>query len=191
MRNRTGQLRAFTLIELILVMMLMTIIAAEVVPLLHNFTMGRRTSNVASRILNMTQYAHTEAISEGRVYRLNLDPNNGQYWLTAENNGQFVSPGSDYEQKSQIDSNMKLQVDIATPVIPVTEQDTQLNLGLNANNSRSAQLSPTAQDVEFQPSGRTDPAHIILSDNLGTKIEIACTSPTELFRILPKDEMTR
>ncbi len=190
MRNRTSQLRAFTLIELILVMMILTIITAEVVPMLHTFTVGRRTSNIASQILSLAKYAHTQAISEGRVYRLNLDPTSGQYWLTAQSNGDFVAPSSDYGQKYQTDSNVKMQVDITPPVVPITEQDAQLNLGLNMNG-KSNQQSPTAQYVEFQPSGRTDPVHIVLSDNLGTRIEIACSSPTELLRILPKDEMTQ
>jgi hypothetical protein len=39
--------------------------------------------------------------------------------------------------------------------------------------------------VEFQSTGRTDQADIKLTDRLGKMVEVACTSATDVFHILP------
>jgi hypothetical protein len=36
--------------------------------------------------------------------------------------------------------------------------------------------------VQFQPTGRTDPATIQLTDNSGRSVEISCPTPTDTFR---------
>src|SRR3954470_17536541 len=74
---------AFTLLELILVMLILTLIVGLVVPSLRRFSQGRNLGYAATQITAMANYAHTQAISQGKPYRLNLDPGNGTYWLTA------------------------------------------------------------------------------------------------------------
>src|SRR5260221_3978229 len=75
--------RGFTLLELVLVMLLLTLITGLVVPALRNFSRGRNLGYAASQMTAMANYAHTQSISQGKPYRLNLDVNNGTYWLTA------------------------------------------------------------------------------------------------------------
>jgi type II secretion system protein H len=181
-RNR-NQSRAFTLIELIMVMVIMTIVVGLIAPSLRGFAMGRRTYNTASTILSLTQYAHSQAISEGRIYRLNFDTSARAFWLTADNAGTFSAPNNDYGQRFTTETNATLQVNITPRVIPLNQQDA---LAQGPTRSRNVQVEPY---IEFQPSGRADPAKIYLRDNLGTTIEIACESATEQFRIVPAAEM--
>jgi len=162
--NRRPSNFAFTLIELILVLAILAIVVAVVAPNFRNFTAGRNTQNTATHILAMTNYARSQAITQGRSYRLNYDGDARSLWLSAGNDG-TSSPTGDFGTPLVIADGITIDTDIPT-------QD-------------------TGQYVEFHPSGRTDPATIHLSDRFGTTIDIACSSATEMFRILPAAEVGR
>src|SRR5262245_32345834 len=83
-RARRRHRRAFTLIELILVMALLMIVAAVSFPSLRNFFQGRSLDSEARRFLSLTRYAQSRAISEGIPMVLWLDAREGTYGLQAE-----------------------------------------------------------------------------------------------------------
>ena len=57
--------RAFTLIELILVVVLLATLVAVVAPSLFGSSRGRELGNQATAVLAATEYARSEAISQG------------------------------------------------------------------------------------------------------------------------------
>ena len=68
-----------TLLELVLVMVIICTILAMAAPSLRGFFTSRETSDAAAQIVALTHLARSQAITEGRVYRLNLDvPDNSQ-----------------------------------------------------------------------------------------------------------------
>src|SRR3954469_22536616 len=75
---------AFTLLELILVMTILTLVVTLLAPSLRGFGIGRANHNAATMVVSLAKYARTQAASEGRTYRLNLDPQSRAFWLTAE-----------------------------------------------------------------------------------------------------------
>lgn len=156
----------FTLIELILVLAILAIVAAAIIPSLRVFGVGRSTNNLASLIVSLANYSRTQAVAEGRTYRLNLDPSSREIWLTADNNGSFEPPTSDLGKRFPAAEGVQLWSDVAA-------------------------RPPDGQYIEFHASGRTDPAKIRVTDKLGGTIEVACTSATELFRILSPEEAGR
>ena len=79
-----GRLKAFTLIELILVMTVLTIAASITAPALANFFRGRTLDSEARRILALTRQGQNRAVSEGLPMELWLDTQQGQYGLEAE-----------------------------------------------------------------------------------------------------------
>ena len=67
-------------------MLLLTLITGLVMPALRNFSRGRNLGYAASQMTAMANYAHTQSISQGKPYRLNLDVNNGTpYGIPADN----------------------------------------------------------------------------------------------------------
>lgn len=154
--------RAFTLIELILVLVILAIVAAAVAPSLRAFGVGRSNQDAATMVLAMADYARTQAASEGRPYRLNVDPQKGTIWLTVQDNGIFDAPTSnDFGKPFSIPDGSRITTDM-----------------------------PQRTDgcySEFQPGGRVEPAKIDITDKLGNQVEIAAASATELFRILPQN----
>jgi len=151
--------------ELILVMLIIAIAAALLAPSLVSFQAGRANNDSATLILSLAGYARTQAVSQGRTYRLNLDLSKNAVWLTAGNAGVFTGLTDDYGQQFPISAASQMKTDIA--------------------------LRADGQYVEFQSNGRTEPAKIWLTDKYGRTVEVACDSSTEMFRIVPTAEMSQ
>ncbi|HSU68525.1 MAG TPA: GspH/FimT family pseudopilin [Tepidisphaeraceae bacterium] len=160
----SGCHRGFTLLELILVMAILAVVVAMVAPSLSVFANGRQTNYAASRIVSMAEYARTQAINEGRIYRLNFDPSARACWITAQNGPVFQDTSSDLGGRAEASEGVIIRTDI--------------------------QAQSDGMYVAFRPDGRTDPAKIFISDKQGRELEIACLSSTERFRILRPEEMT-
>ena len=164
---------AFTLLELVLVMLIITIVVGAVAPSLRGFTMGRSARNTATRILTMTQYARTEAISQGRVYRLTYSPRQRAFWVDYST----LAGDNSENQRSAPDADMAPRLDV----------DERLSI-----DTKDMSTSSTGnQYVEFRPSGRSDPASIVITDQSNAQIEVACSSATEMFRIVADAERTK
>lgn len=109
--SRSTDLRrgAFTLIELILVMTMMLILLSLAGPSLGRFFRGRALDSEARRLLSLTRYAQTRAVSEGVPMIVWLDPQRGRYGLEAEYtfSGTIDTRAVDYA----LDSGITLYVD--------------------------------------------------------------------------------
>jgi prepilin-type N-terminal cleavage/methylation domain-containing protein len=75
---------AFTLVELILVMALLTIVMAVAAPSLARFFRGRDIETEAGRFAALTRYGQSQASSLGRPMVLWVDPQEGCYGLDEE-----------------------------------------------------------------------------------------------------------
>src|ERR1035441_8861833 len=76
--------RAFTLIELILVMALLTIVISLTAPKLSRFFHGRTLDSEARRLLALTRSGQSRAVSEGVPMDLWVDAELGMFGLEAE-----------------------------------------------------------------------------------------------------------
>jgi prepilin-type N-terminal cleavage/methylation domain-containing protein len=203
MRRRPRQSSGFTLIELILVLVIIAIIAAIVMPSVSAFSAGRSSQNTALQMVVLANYARAQAAAEGRIYRLNFDTTKGTYWLTAQNGGTFSPPLNEYNQTYQLPTGVQWDVELTAKVgtlltVPADEQQvaTQMSSSISQPSGQQNYLLQVQHQngnyIEFDPSGRTDPATIKLTDvRRGGTVEVACLSATELFHILTPQEMTR
>ncbi len=82
--ERWGAQRAFTLVELILVMALLVVMLGYVAPSLSHFFRGRNLSSEARRLLALTRYGQSRAVSEGIPILLWVNPKLGTYGLRAQ-----------------------------------------------------------------------------------------------------------
>jgi prepilin-type N-terminal cleavage/methylation domain-containing protein len=76
--------RAFTLIELILVMALITIVVSVSLPSLKGFFKGRDLDSEARRFFSLTRYASSRAVAEGVPMELYVDTAQKLYGLRAQ-----------------------------------------------------------------------------------------------------------
>ncbi len=76
--------RAFTLVELILVMALLGVVLAIGAPSLGRFFQGRVLNSEVHRFIGLTRYAQSRAVSEGIPMVIWIDPEEQTYGLQAE-----------------------------------------------------------------------------------------------------------
>jgi type II secretion system protein H len=93
-RSRSSSIgfRAFTLIELILVMALLMIVLAVSAPSLQGFFKGRNLDSEARRLYSLTTYAQNRAVSEGVPMLVWFDTRQNTYGLRAASSYMQVDP---------------------------------------------------------------------------------------------------
>jgi prepilin-type N-terminal cleavage/methylation domain-containing protein len=198
MRGTRTKTPGFTLIELILVMVIIAIAAGIVAPALATFTAGRAIDNLSRQILALAQFAQTQSISEARTYRLNFDETSRQYWLTADNGaGTFAALKGDFSTRYTAPDGLRIKVDV-TPqpntnllTLPNVQQQQVPQTGVALNGQQSGAAGAIMQNlhtqgavyIEFQSTGRTDPATITLTDSTGHTKQVVCATPTEMFQV--------
>ena len=99
--------RAFTLIELILVLALLVIITSISVPAMSKFIRGRALDSEARRMMSLMHAAQSRAVSEGSPVMLWLDDKTGTYGMAAETSGQN---GDAKAEELTVDSTLRLAV---------------------------------------------------------------------------------
>jgi type II secretory pathway pseudopilin PulG len=183
--------------ELILVMLIITIMAGILAPSLGRFTAGRAVNNFGRQIVGLSQYARAQAISEARVCYLNFDA--AKVYLTIDFPGAKGKPLLDLGAPLSVPvpTGLRMQMvqnaDTPQPVMllpwpadfqpQVRVQPNQLLDGTSVGAGSIWVFPQSNAFVQFQPTGRTDPATILLTDNSGHKVQVVCDLPTDRFHI--------
>jgi len=149
----------FTLLELIVVMVILSTVLAMAAPSLRGFFGSRQTHDTAAQILALTQFARSQAISEGIVYRLNFDTQQRTYWLTAQRSGTFEIPQTGFGQVFTLPKDMVMELE------GIDEADKEMFLA-------------------FTPQGTVTAGTIRLIDRRGRALEVMCPTVTESFSIV-------
>ena len=149
-RSRSNKQQvAFTLIELILVMALLMIVLAVSAPSLQGFFKGRNLDSEARRLLSLTKYGQSRAVSEGIPMLLWVDWKQKSYGLRAA--AGFVEP-DDKAVEFTLDKDLKIET-----------ENRVLQPGTVSQNDRIIGNLPT---IRFLPDGsisETSPYTIKLS----------------------------
>ena len=148
--------KGFTLLELVLVMVIVCTMLGIAAPSLQGFFASRRTHDAASQIITMTRHARSQAIIEGRIYRLNLDTDEGSYKLTVMDQGAFRELFNEFGRTFLLPDGTKIELE-------------------KENEDESQQY------IDFFQNGSTEPGTIRLIDRRGDIYEITCASPTEQY----------
>src|ERR1041385_1056727 len=111
--------RAFTLIELMIVMALLLIVVSVAFPSLKNFFRGRNLDSEARRVLSLTRYAQSRAISEGVPMVLWIDARQRTYGLQAQT-GYTVTDSKAIEY--DLAEGLEIEVSAPPPMISTVSQ---------------------------------------------------------------------
>lgn len=151
--------RAFTLVELILVMAILGAVLGAAAPALSRFFQGRTLHSEARRFLSLTHYAQNRAVAEGAPMVLWINPTDRTYGLRAE---------SSYATEDV----RAVQFELAQSI--VIEPD--LPLRTSAPNSlgawrQTAVIARNQPALRFTPDGFIDPISperiVIREEHLG------------------------
>ena len=158
-RKQHGADAGFTLLELILVMVILSTVLAMAAPSLRGFFTSRKTHDTAAQILSLTQYARSQAVTEGIIYRLNFDTLENTYWLTSQQEGVFE------ELDIEFGRTFTLPKDIVMELEDLDKDEGQLF-------------------VKFTPQGMVTAGTVRLIDKSGRALEVTCPTVTESFSII-------
>jgi prepilin-type N-terminal cleavage/methylation domain-containing protein len=159
--RRNSGAGGFTLLELVLVMMIMALIMAVAAPSLAGFLRGRRSANAAGQILALGQYARTQSVSSGVVYRLAVDTTTQTYQLLVQRGAEFILLGNEFGRIHEMPVGVTAQWQSTGGEIPGY--------------------------AEFYPDGRVACGILDLTDPDGRVVELGCRSETETMRIINED----
>jgi type II secretion system protein H len=141
--------RGFTLIELIFVLALLAISAVFVASRMGAFFRGRALNFEARRILSLTHYAQSRAVSEGVPVILWVNPADSTYGLTIQSS--FNEPDGDtHAIKYTVDSSLTLEV--PQGVVAATSEQDDEKLGTTIDGLSFIRFTP---DGFFDPSSVT------------------------------------
>jgi prepilin-type N-terminal cleavage/methylation domain-containing protein len=169
MNVRTRQPRnAFTLLELVLVMVILAAAASMVAPSLRGWSRGAKVRDAGDQFLALTRWARSESVANCQLYRINIDTRQGLYWVTVQDGQNFVSPGTEFGRIFSVPEGFQLIV-----------------TGAAADNA-------AATAIDFAPSGRTQPMQVVIAGPDPNEIvRLECTTPAEGFRLVNPQEVVR
>jgi type II secretion system protein H len=99
--------RAFTLVELILVLALLVIITSIAVPAMARFIRGRALGAESRRLMALMHAAQSRAVSEGAPMMFWIDAKNDAYGVSAETSGPNGDPAA---ENLTVDSTLQISV---------------------------------------------------------------------------------
>lgn len=151
------RLRAFTLLELILVMIILCTVLAMAAPSLRGFFSSRQLNDFSEQIIIMTRYAKVHSVFDGNYYRISFDPGEGIYWMSSLNGSQYERLENNFGKYYQIPSEIEMDFD-----------------KIEGENG--------IYYLTFNPRGYSSESRIRLEDNQENILEIVCYSPPENYK---------
>lgn len=163
--------RAFTLIELILVMALLTIVISLTAPRLSRFFHGRTLDSEARRLLALTRSGQSRAVSEGMPMDLWVDTGQGAFGLEAE-------PSYDTSDSKAVDFTLDsgLQLEVVNKLVVAPANTVTMNRAQRvstASVSRVNLVHANLPTIRFLPDGsisETSPQVLRLTDRDGASL---------------------
>ena len=165
--------RAFTLIELILVMALLGIVIGVSAPALSNFFRGRNLDNEGRRFVALTRYAQSRAVSEGVPMIVWINMHQGIYGLEQE-------PGYSLADTNARSFTLGKDLQIAAMDLPgITRQPLSIR--------PLTQTDPNAPRLRFLPDGsiaESSPQTVSIREVGGDSIWIAQSRNRQSYEII-------
>jgi hypothetical protein len=182
---------AFTLIELILVMAILTMAVSVTAPALSNFFRGRTLDSEARRLLAMTHSGQNRAVSEGVPMDLWVDPDQGKFGLEAEPS---FEPNDPRAVEFTVDSGLVIEVakqrELAASA-PSSMTLSRLQAPSIASVPRVNLAHPGLPTIRFMPDGtvsETSPQSLRLIGRDGSSLWLAQTRDKLSYEIRTTDK---
>jgi prepilin-type N-terminal cleavage/methylation domain-containing protein len=179
--------RAFTLIELILVMALLTIVISLTAPKLSRFFHGRTLDSEARRLLALTRSGQSRAVSEGVPMDLWVDAELGTFGLEAEPSYETSDPKAvDFT----LDGGLQLAMVNKTVVAPVVTMNRSLQTS-TASVPRVNLVHAGLPTIRFLPDGSiadTSPQMLHLTSGDSGSLWLALSRDASNYEIRSTDK---
>jgi type II secretory pathway pseudopilin PulG len=174
---------AFTMIELILVMAILTMAVSVTAPTLANFFRGRTLDSEARRLLAMTRSGQNRAVAEGIPMDLWVDPLKGVIGLDAEPSFETIDPRA---IEFKLDNGIQIEVVRNAAVTPAKTTLNPLQTVSVASVLRVNLTHSALPTIRFLPDGsvsETSPQMVRLTGRDGLSLMVALTQDKMSYEI--------
>ena len=171
--DRRGLRGAFTLIELVIVMVLLGIAAALVAPHMASFFRGRALNSEARRLLALTHEGQARAVAEGVPVLLWINSAKSTYGLVTQ-----AAASEPDEHPSSFATDPTVTLEAVSPEAAPVSEDEDERLGVPDN----------LPAIRFMPDGYFDEASIakiVLRQGTEGALELVPTDNRLGYEILP------
>lgn len=151
MLNETRDRRGFTLVELILVMLLLTLIAGILAPSFSKMLPGAKIRAASTELTAVLSKVRADASITMRRYRLHVDAAGGKYWVTIETEP-LRKPNTFERPAGALEGYFTLPEDVRFESL-----------------SGAPQVEDGSNAVTFKADGTADGATIVISMEDGVK----------------------
>ena len=160
--------RGFTLIELILVMIVISIVLALATPTLSGWGKGQKLRNAADGFIAATGFARGQAVTTASPYAVEIDPGANTYVVQSVDAGGVRTPAAgEHGRVTELPESFTIKL---------------VSGGEVAATSGKAQPKSGGTGVlVFYPDARGTPAVIEITSPTGEVARIASDSPAEPF----------
>ncbi len=141
---------AFTLLELILVMAILTMAISLTAPTLARFFRGRALDSEARRLLALTRNGQSRAVSEGLPMDLWIDADQGRIGLEAEPSYDNHDPR---KVDLQIESGLQIRVEAGAVSTAATNSAAAGQVTSVASIPKKLLVQPGLPTIRFMPDG--------------------------------------
>jgi prepilin-type N-terminal cleavage/methylation domain-containing protein len=172
--------RAFTLIELILVMAILTMAVSVTAPTLASFFRGRTLDSEARRLLALTHGGQNRAMAEGIPIDLWIDTTQGIIGLDAEPSFEKDDPKA---VEFNIDSGLQIEVIKPVVVTPTRMSLTSRQVTSTASVARINLTHPSVPTIRFLPDGT-------ISESSPQKLRLSGRDDRSLWVVLSQDKLS-
>jgi prepilin-type N-terminal cleavage/methylation domain-containing protein len=195
--------RAFTLIELMVVLVLIGILTAVMIPEMRGTYEDAMLRSTGRELINVCHLAYSQAVSLNQVHRIKLDERTGKYFV--EKRIRETELGGDFEplkdipgSQGELDTRIKIQIHSVSEepgVAPAGDESGGVPAPepAPAADAASSQTSLTPAEINegiaFYPDGTADAREIVLRDREGFRLGLRISAVTARIQIveLPRE----
>ncbi len=147
---------AFTLIELVVVLLIISLTVALAAPALKGWSDGAKVRNATDDFLATTRYARSSAILNATEYVMTFDRNTNSYALSTRTDGALVALRGEWANAVELPAGCTLDV----------------------------MQGSTDGMISFYPDARVTPAVVQITSPRGEVVRIGSSSPAEPFKVI-------
>ena len=199
--NRTNRLKhftsgkAFTLLEVMLVLTLIVILSSIAMPSLREFSGSTRLKSAASAIRDMLNFARDMAITEGATYLVVFDLDQNRYWLASSEtfsstdfDASLITNVSNTINRSEIQSSESSQSPISrTSTILGIPRELNHNISLSQmvthHDSQTRHINSGVDYIYFSSTSSSEDTILYIRDHKGNMVSISVEAASARVRI--------
>ncbi len=177
-------MRAFTLIELMVVIVIIGIMTAMVIPEMRGTYEDALLRSTSRKLVSVFDLAYSRAVSLSELHRVHIDPGTGRYVIehlvAQEGQTDSFAPARDLPGgKGTLDSRISIRIRDTT-----TENPESLQASSGPDSSAEAAGPADANNIDFYPDGTADAREVLLTDRQGFRILLRINPVTARIRIM-------